>query len=247
VRDRCLFDREAEQEKCPLQNYLKMTQNRTSIVVRERGPAKISDSELGTVIVVEDDELMRVEVEALLSSVGYPVRTYACANEMLNHESDPCGVFVIDLRLKGMSGLILQKKLSNFPHIQIIFISGYADVEDAVVAMKAGAFEFLVKPFRPQALIDAIGCAFAKLARSRAASEQNSNIWQCYNSLTDTEKEVAALVAMGLRSKEIAYRVQKAENTVKVHRGRVMQKMVANSVPDLSRKLRDIGIDCDPS
>ena len=198
-----------------------------------------------SVIVVDDDKLMREEVVLLLKSVGYIVRSYACAVEMLEQEVNFCGVVVTDLRLRGLSGLMLQQRLAAFRTIQIVFISGYAEVEDAVVAMKAGAYEFLEKPFRPQALLDAVGGALAKLEDSREASSNLAQVRGCYDRLTDTERQIAVLVAKGLRNKQIAHIAGKSENTIKVHRGRILQKMGVTSVVDLSRQFRDIGISGD--
>lgn len=195
------------------------------------------------VLLIDDDPLMRDEVEALLSDVGYAVRAFAGVDALFAAVPDPSGVLIVDLRLQGPSGLLLQRRLAHKREVQIIFISGVAEVEDAVAAMKAGAFEFLVKPFRAQALIDAVGGAFEKLGLAHAEQIEEKAVRAAYRSLTDTERDIAHLLASGLRNKEIAYRTGKAENTVKVHRARVMQKMKATSVVALARKLEWIGDD----
>ncbi|CAH0496443.1 response regulator transcription factor [Novosphingobium sp. CECT 9465] len=199
------------------------------------------------VILVEDDELMRDEIVGLLSEVGYAVRAFAGADQLFAAEPEPSGVIILDLRLKGPSGLLMQQKLGQRADIQIIFISGRADVEDAVAAMKAGAFEFLVKPFRSQALIDAVGGAFDRLGDARVEMSHVEAVRAAYESLTETEREIALLLAGGLRNKQVAFMSGKAENTVKVHRARVMQKMGVNSLIELSRQLQRIGITGDGS
>lgn len=194
------------------------------------------------VVVVDDDDLLRDEIAGLLSGIGYRVRTYAGADELLAADPDPSGVLVVDMRLKGMSGLLLQQKLAGRADIQFVFISGVAQVEDAVEAMKAGASEFLVKPFRTQALVDAVGKAFERLSATNADLTHVEAIRAAYDSLTETERAIALLLASGLRNKQVAYRSGKAENTVKVHRARIMQKMAASSLIELSQQLQRIGI-----
>ncbi|NMN03852.1 MULTISPECIES: response regulator [unclassified Novosphingobium] len=197
------------------------------------------------VLIVEDDPLMRDEIVGLLSDVGYRVHAFAGADQLFAAEPEPAGILILDLRLKGPSGLLLQQKLAGRSDVQIIFISGHAEVEDAVAAMKAGAFEFLVKPFRPQALIDAVGGAFERLGSARAELIHVEAVQASFDSLTETEREIALLLAQGLRNKQVAYISGKAENTVKVHRARVMQKMGVTSLIELSRHLQRIGIGSD--
>jgi FixJ family two-component response regulator len=190
------------------------------------------------VYVVEDDPLMRDEVAGLLAEMTYTVRTFESADRFLEAEASPYGVLVVDLRLKGMSGLMLQRQLAGRPQLEIIFISGVADVTDSVMAMKAGAHEFLVKPFRPQALLDAVASAFQKLEDDRLSGVEIERVCRAYTTLTDTERQIAALLVHGLRNKQIAYLADKAENTVKVHRSRIMQKMGVTSVVELSQHLK---------
>lgn len=194
-----------------------------------------------SVFVVDDDELMRDEICSLLLDVGYRAQPFHSAAALFAVEPEPSGVLVVDLRLKGISGLMLQQKLAGRSDVQIIFISGVAEVEDAVLAMKGGAFEFLVKPFRKQALIDAVGGAFERLGAAQMQIGHTLAIQTAYDSLTETEREIALLLVKGLRNKQVAYLSEKSENTVKVHRARVMQKMGAASLLELSRQLQQIG------
>lgn len=200
---------------------------------------------LQPVLVVDDDDFMRDEIVGLLGEVGYAVLGFAGADQLFAAIPEPSGVLILDLRLKGPSGLLLQQKLRHRTDVQLIFISGHADVEDAVAAMKAGAFEFLVKPFRAQALIDAVGGAFERLGRASVERREIDAVQAAFDSLTDTEREIAVLVAGGLRNKQVAYISGKAENTVKVHRARVLQKMSVTSVIELSRQLQRLGIAID--
>ncbi len=192
--------------------------------------------------VIDDDALMRGELIHLLEGVGYEVVAYPSANDFLRAHAEPAGVLVVDLRLQGISGLLLQRKLLGRPEVQFVFVSGVAHVEDAVTAMKAGAFEFLVKPFRPQALIDAVGGAFDRLD-DRQVDQVNLQVARsAYHSLTETEREVAHLLASGLRNKQIAYCSGRAESTVKVHRARIMKKMGVGTLVDLARQLQRLGL-----
>lgn len=197
------------------------------------------------VLLVDDDDLMREEIVGLLAEVGYSVLAFPGADQLFAAEPEPSGVLIVDLRLKGPSGLLLQRRLAARSDVQIIFVSGHAEVEDAVTAMKAGAFEFLVKPFRPQALIDAVGGAFERLGSAKAELIHVEAVQASFDSLTETEREIALLLAQGLRNKQVAYISGKAENTVKVHRARVMQKMGVTSLIELSRHLQRIGISGD--
>lgn len=190
------------------------------------------------VFVVDDDELMCEELTQLLQKVGYDARAYPTADAFLTSYPEPTGVLIIDLRLKGVSGLRLQQKLQGCSSVQIIFMSGVAYVEDAVAAMKAGAYEFLVKPFRPQALIDAVDGAFERLCIGQLDKVQLQAATRAYQSLTEAEREIAHLLASGLRNKQVAYRSGRAESTVKVHRAWVMKKMGVTTLVDLSRQLQ---------
>ncbi|HTW67865.1 MAG TPA: response regulator transcription factor [Bryobacteraceae bacterium] len=189
------------------------------------------------VFVVDDDEAVRDSVKKLIASVGLRVETFGSTREFLDGkrpESPAC--LVLDVRLPGASGLELQRDLAQAGiQIPIIFITGHADVPMSVRAMKAGAVEFLTKPFRGQELLDAIQEA---LARDRVAWTDRAQVRELrarYETLTPREKEVLALVVSGLLNKQIGAELGASELTIKTHRGRVMEKMRAESLADLVR------------
>ena len=197
-----------------------------------------------TVFVVDDDESIREALEGLIRSVGLSVETFASAPEFLQSRgSDVPGCLVLDVRLPGLSGLDLQNELANANiDIPIIFITGHGDIPMTVRAMKAGAVEFLTKPFREQDLLDAIQQA---LERDRTAREQrveNADLHARYDSLTPRESEVMRIVITGLLNKQIAAELGTSEVTIKLHRSRVMQKMRADSLADLVRMAEKLGI-----
>lgn len=193
--------------------------------------------ERGIVFVVDDDPSIREALDSLLRSVGFDIQTLASAQDFLaNKRPDVPSCLMLDVQLLGLSGLDLQQEpaKANIP-IPIIFITEHGDIPLSVRAMKAGAAEFLTKPFRDQDLVDAIRQC---IERDRAAREQRSQIddlRQRYDSLTTREREVMALVASGLLNKQIAAELALSEITIKVHRAKVMQKMQATSLAELVR------------
>ena len=197
-----------------------------------------------TVFVVDDDESIREALRDLLESVGLRVETFASAPEFLqSRRSDVPGCLVLDIRLPGLSGLDLQREMAvaniNTP---IIFITGHGDIPMTVRAMKAGAVEFLTKPFRDQDLLDAIQQA---LGRDRAARQEQADTAELrsrFNSLTPRESEVFALVVTGLLNKQIALQLGTSEITIKQHRHQVMRKMEADSFAELVRMAEKLGI-----
>lgn len=196
------------------------------------------------VFVVDDDAPMRDSLKDLIGSVGLRVEAFAAAQEFLRSKRpDAPGCLVLDVRLNGLSGLDLQKRMAEADiEIPIIFITGHGDIPMSVQAMKAGAVEFLTKPFRDQDLLDAIQQA---LARDRNAREQRAKIEQLqsrYGSLTPREREVMALVVAGLLNKQIAGELGTGETTVKIHRHHVMEKMGAGSLAELVRIADRLGI-----
>jgi len=191
----------------------------------------------GLVFVVDDDASLRESLKDLLCSMGLRVETSASAHEFLQSKRpDVPSCIVLDVRLKGLSGLDLQKRLiEGGIEIPIIFITGHGDIPMAVQAMKAGALEFLRKPFRDQELLDAVQQA---LERDRKAREQRADIAELrsrFDSLTPREREVMALVAAGLLNKQVAGELGTSEASVKVHRQHVMEKIGAGSLAELVR------------
>ena len=187
------------------------------------------------VFVVDDDTSVREAVQRLIASVGLRVETFGTTREFLAAKRpDAPACLVLDVRLPDASGLELQRDLTAADiHIPIIFITGHADVPMSVRAMKAGAVEFLTKPFRGQELLDAIQEAIAKDRVAWNERAQMSELRARYDSLTPREKEVLMLVASGLLNKQIGAELGTSELTIKTHRGRVMQKMGADSLADL--------------
>jgi FixJ family two-component response regulator len=189
------------------------------------------------VFVVDDDAALRESLTDLLRSIGLRVETFASAQEFLQRKRpDVPSCLVLDVRLKGLSGLDLQKRMIEAGiDIPIIFITGHGDVPMTVQAMKAGAVEFLTKPFRDQDLLDAVHQA---LERDRKAREQRVEIAELHSrfeSLTPREREVMALVAAGLLNKQVAGELGTSEAAVKVHRQHVMEKLGADSLAELVR------------
>lgn len=189
------------------------------------------------VYVVDDDAGARSSIESLLRSVGLRVEMFGSAREFLDRDRPdiPC-CLVLDVRLPGMSGLEFQRDLAarNMP-IPIIFITGHGDIPMSVEAMKAGAMEFLTKPFRGQVLIDAIQKA---IERDRAARQEQARLAELrrrLDLLTAREREVMQRVIAGLLNKQIAAELGTSERTIKIHRSNLMRKMGAESLPDLVR------------
>ena len=187
-----------------------------------------------TVFVVDDDISVRESLELLITSAGWRPEMFVSAQDFLSHPRPtvPC-CLVLDVSLPGLNGLELQQRLGERSDMPIIFITGHGDVPMSVRAMKAGAVEFLTKPFKDDVLLDAIRGA---IERSRAALRVDAEMQSLrarYESLTPREREVMVLVVSGLLNKQVGGQLGISEITVKAHRGQVMRKMMAGSLPDL--------------
>jgi RNA polymerase sigma factor (sigma-70 family) len=200
------------------------------------------------VFVVDDDPSVRSSLKFLMSSVGLQVESFDSADALLQRKlPDAPSCLVLDVRLRGLSGLDFQRELAaRNCHMPIIFITGHGDIPMSVRAMKAGATEFLTKPFRDQDLLDAVRIALEKDHERRERKKEVSDLKERYNSLTPREQEVISLVVSGMLNKQIADQLGTAENTVKVHRSRAMEKMHAQSVAELVKMLGKLESSVEP-
>jgi FixJ family two-component response regulator len=196
------------------------------------------------VFVVDDEPLVCAALKRLIRSVGLDVQTFTSAREFLGAERpDAPGCLVLDVRLPDVSGLDLQQKLAEAKtDLPIIFITGHGDIPMSVRAMKAGAVEFLTKPFKDQDLLDALQQAIAQDRSARQQRAELSRLQTRYALLTPREREVFPLVTSGLLNKQIAAELGRSEKTVKIHRSQVMQKMEADSLADLVRIAEKLGV-----
>lgn len=198
-----------------------------------------------TIFVVDDDEAMRHSLAFLLKSLGHPVETFASAEDFLAAwRKDQPGCLVLDVRMPGMSGLQLQQALNERGStLSIVFISGHGDIPMVVRAMRAGAIDFLEKPFNDQVLLDHVGEALARSAQACARAALRRTLHARLDSLTQRERAVMELVAQGKANKVIAFELDISIKTVEVHRAHVMEKMGAASVAELTRMLIEAGED----
>ena len=199
----------------------------------------------GVVFVVDDDPSVRSSLKFLISTVGLHVEAFDSAETALQElPADAPSCLVLDVRLRGLSGLDLQHELAARKcQIPIVFITGHGDIPMTVRAMKAGAVEFLTKPFRDQDLLDAIQIALQRDHARREQEKELTELQRRFDLLTAREREVISLVSAGKLNKQIADQLGTAENTIKVHRSRAMEKLRADSLADLVRmieKLKDV-------
>jgi FixJ family two-component response regulator len=194
------------------------------------------------VCVIDDDEDVRVSLDSLLRSAGFEARTFASPEEFLE-SADDAACLLLDVRLKDANGLAFQEELiASEACVPIVFMSGYGDVPTSVRAMRAGAVNFLTKPFRDFEVIAAVREAVERGREQRSLAEESVGLRARYQSLTAREKEVMGLVTAGLMNKQMAGRLGVQEITVKIHRGNLMRKMRAQSLPDLVRMAETLGV-----
>jgi FixJ family two-component response regulator len=197
-----------------------------------------------TVFVIDDDEAVRQSLASLFRSVSLSVECFASTAEFLRtRRPDAASCLVLDVRLPGLSGLDFQAELEKSgSHIPIVFITGYGDIPMSVKAMKAGAVEFLTKPFREQELLDAVRAALEQDRLRRDNDSALGKVRANFASLTPREQQVIALVTSGFMNKQIAAKLGVSEITVKVHRGNVMRKMGVRSLAELVRMADALGL-----
>lgn len=200
--------------------------------------------EQSVVYVIDDDPSIRDTLEDLFHSVGLEVRVFASTQEFLaGSRPDAPACLVLDVRLPGQSGLDFQRGLAaSGIDLPVVFITGHGDVPMAVQAMKAGAIEFLTKPFRDQDLLDAIQAGIERDRARRRDAPLVAELQTRLDSLTERERQIMALVVSGQLNKQIAAELAVSQMTVKVHRGQIMRKMRANSLPELVRMADRLGV-----
>jgi FixJ family two-component response regulator len=197
------------------------------------------------IYVVDDDEALREALRGLFRSIGLKVETFGSAAELLRGKiPDVASCLVLDVRLPGLSGLDFQAELAKAQlRVPIIFMTGHGDIPMSVKAMKAGAIDFLAKPFRDQDMLDAVTIGLERDRQRRRAERQLLNLRTSFDALTPREREVMRLVTTGLMNKQIAGKLGLSEITVKIHRGHMMRKMCARSLADLVRMAEMLGMD----
>jgi len=203
-------------------------------------PSRKATGDAPVVFVVDDDASVRDALSSLFRSVGLKVDLFESAAEFLQHKlADAACCLVLDVRLPGMSGLELARAKIQIP---IIFMTGHGDIPMSVRAMKAGASDFLAKPFRDQDMLDAVATALERDRKEREGQRATATLRESYELLTTREREVMALVTAGLMNKQAAAELGLSEITVKIHRGQAMKKMNAKSLADLVRMAESLGL-----
>jgi FixJ family two-component response regulator len=214
------------------------------VTQRSSSAKPVGSTDQPTVFVVDDDAMVREALARLFRSVQLQVDVFASAQEFFqSRRPDVPSCLVLDVRLPGLSGLDFQAELMKANvRIPIVFITGHGDIPMTVRAMKAGAVDFLAKPFRDQDLLDAVATAIQRDQKRRQDENTIADLRAHFASLTPREREIMALVASGLMSKQIAAQIHLSEITVKVHRSHIMKKMGARSVADLVRMAEALGV-----
>jgi FixJ family two-component response regulator len=209
-----------------------------------RTPTIRGMSDSPVIHIIDDDESMRASIDSLLRSVALATRAHSSVDAFLKSaRPDAPGCLILDVRLPGVSGLDFQAQLDHFGiHLPVILMSGYGDIPMSVQGMKAGAIDFLVKPFRQQAILDAVTTALARDRARRALVAKDASLREKYTSLSPREREVMQLVAAGKMNKQVAGDLGLSEITVKIHRGAAMRKMGARTLADLVRMAEALGL-----
>jgi FixJ family two-component response regulator len=211
---------------------------------RPASPHNLTGAEEPVVFVVDDDASMRDALSNLFRSVGLRVEAFGSAPEFLQSKlPDVASCLILDIRLPRVSGLDFQIDLAEAGiHIPIIFMTGHGDIPMTVRAMKAGAVDFLTKPFRDQDMLDAVTAAIERDRKSRQEAKILSDLKARFTTLSAREQEVMALVTAGLMNKQVAAEIGIAEITVKIHRGHIMRKMAAKSLAELVKMAQALGV-----
>lgn len=206
-------------------------------LVQHQWPMVTSDADVPAVHVVDDDAGLRTALDSLFRSMGYPTRLYGSAAEfMASGAADGAGCLVLDIRLPGTSGLDFQQQLADAgATMPVILMTGHGDIPMTVRGMKAGAVDFLPKPFREQDMLDAVAAALARDASKRAERSPSDDLRHRFETLSARERDVMGRVATGKMNKQIAFDLGLSEITVKIHRGNAMRKMGAKTLADFVR------------
>ena len=212
--------------------------------MRQRPAPPHATADESIIFVVDDDESVRAALGSLFRSVGHNVEMFGSAADLLQGKlPDVASCLVLDVRLPGLSGLDFQAELAKANiQVPIIFMTGHGDIPMSVKAMKAGAIDFLSKPFRDQDMLDAVAAALDRDRKRREAEKRLSDLRLLFEGLTPREREVMGLVTAGMMNKQIAGELELAEITVKIHRGHIMRKMGARSLADLVRMGELLGV-----
>jgi FixJ family two-component response regulator len=203
----------------------------------------MNDHDAHVIYVVDDDHTVREAVEDLLASCGYRVLTFGSAAEYMAADRSPLpACLILDVKLPDRNGLELQAQLPDDRHPPIVFITGHGDIPSSVRAMKAGAVDFLAKPFSPHELLEAVDAALARDRHARAAAAELNALRARYVALTPRERDVLPLIVSGMLNKQAAALLGISIVTLQIHRGNVMRKMAADSLPDLVRMAARLGV-----